>query len=776
MSKGFRIPKWLCLILFSLPLFAQSGGLVNGTRGFPVPNDATTGTALNATAVIDAAGQAITAGTSNTGVPTYVVVGGAGIFGHAVLASAGSLAACTMDTTIASAAGGYYVVNSTTVAGDCHAQSAAPANGTWVIGFLDASSTTAGSAALVNVSGLIYGGIASSGSVQGVVVSGIPTAYTDAAGLGNAVADAISANSGSPQSYDATSFSGVQTWGVNLPNITNLGQLKLPCATITNTFGTIVQSDIFNVFGCNGGNGGTKFQWGASLSLATNTAMWAFNNAGNPGNIYGSRLESMDFECGGKANSIGLNNNQAQELSEIAFVRTNNCPVAGFQISNTDGTYSSHDQNVHIQDVEGYMMSNTCTPTTDDLYVNGDMNVEIDKGTFSYSGCTTAPAEVARVSSVGFTGINLHLQSGASLTNVNGIVIGKDRASTNIFFEGTGFASFGTGTAQGGCGFVISNANSVKSLVLENTHSGNSGLTNLICDQINGNTITVANNPNLARYWLDASGAAYMEGGNCSDMSNGWCLANGNWTYYSGGATVYSVTGSTGTLAAANGSFSSSLIAPTPATADNSTKVATTAYVQSQGYGTASGLVTGNYGKAAGPAAMSDSGVAAGPYAVFWAIPGSVSTSTPIACSNTASKATVWGVSIPFPIRTSNVTYYVVSPDNSGNTYDLGLYNAAGSLVTHTGSLAGSSFAPTANHYTTQAWTTANTVIQPGDYWLALACSATSGTATFGYAYTWTNAPNTLESLATGGTLSNSITVPGANSFSNASSLQVVIY
>jgi hypothetical protein len=379
----------LFLLLAAYTAFAQSGGMVNGSRGFPVPNDSTTGTTLNSTAIIDSAGQAILAGTSNTSVPTYVVMGGAGTSGNANLAVYG-LAPCTMDATVSSAAGGYYVVNSTTTAGDCHPQSAAPASGTWVIGYLAASSTSSGSTALVAVDGFVYG---------------------------------------------------------------QPGYAPLVSPTFTGT-----------------------------------------------------------------------------------------------------------------------------------------------------------PA------------------------------------------------------------------------------------------------------------------------------------------------------------------------APTPATNDNSTALTNTAWVRNQGYGTASGLAAGNYPKANGTAGITDSGVTAGPYSTFWALPGSVSTSSPIACSGTANKATIWGVSIPFPIKTSNVAYYVVGADNTTNTYDLGLYNISGNLIAHTGMLAGTTFAPTASHYTSQPWTTANTVLQPGTYWLALTCSAISGTATFGYAYTWVNAGNTSENLTTGGALPSSVTVPGSSSFTNASTLQVVFF
>jgi hypothetical protein len=268
--------------------------------------------------------------------------------------------------------------------------------------------------------------------------------------------------------------------------------------------------------------------------------------------------------------------------------------------------------------------------------------------------------------------------------------------------------------------------------------------------------------------------------------------------------------------------------APTPTISDNSQKVATTAYVQGQGYVTTTAaqaafsgvgsctnqVVTGSNANAA-PTCSSlataqaganvqgngtkfqlsagspvsgdyasfdanknavDSTVVAGPYASFWAIPGSVSTTSPIACSSTASKATIWGISLTYPLKTSNVTYYVQGADNSANTYDLGLYSASGSLVVHTGSLAGTTFAPTASHYTSQPWTAANTVIQPGNYYLALTCSATSGTATFGYTYTWAANANATEGVGTGGSLPSSMSVPGSLAMTNASTLQAVVY
>lgn len=170
----------LALLIFSLPalLFAQAGGLINGTRGFPQPNDGTTGTTVNLLATINTSGNAIKATTGNTAVLTLIVVGGAGTSGNATLASNGTLAPCTMDATIASAAGGDFVIASTGTAGDCHPQSAAPTAGTWVVGYLAASATTSGSTALVIVDGFIYGGAGSGGGGATVTYTANQTAST----------------------------------------------------------------------------------------------------------------------------------------------------------------------------------------------------------------------------------------------------------------------------------------------------------------------------------------------------------------------------------------------------------------------------------------------------------------------------------------------------------------------------------------------------------------------------------------------------------------------
>jgi len=148
-------------------------------------NDSITGTALDTLATVNVAGNAIKATTSNTSVPTYIVESGAGTSGAAMLAALGTVP-CVMDATIASNANEDYVVASTITGGDCHPQSAAPSAGTWLVGHLLSTSTTAGSTALVKIDAFFYsnGGTALYG-VPGSVIRTMGSSFsTDANTIG----------------------------------------------------------------------------------------------------------------------------------------------------------------------------------------------------------------------------------------------------------------------------------------------------------------------------------------------------------------------------------------------------------------------------------------------------------------------------------------------------------------------------------------------------------------------------------------------------------------
>jgi hypothetical protein len=138
----------LLLVLLSGIGWAQSAGTVSQA------NAASTGTTLNYLASQTATNTMILA--SSTTAPAWIVTANAGTTGNPSLALTGQ-AGCNMDSTISSAAAGYYVIANAST-GQCHAQSAAPASGTWVVGTLAAASTTSGSTALVTISGYFYGG------------------------------------------------------------------------------------------------------------------------------------------------------------------------------------------------------------------------------------------------------------------------------------------------------------------------------------------------------------------------------------------------------------------------------------------------------------------------------------------------------------------------------------------------------------------------------------------------------------------------------------------
>jgi hypothetical protein len=57
------------------------------------------------------------------------------------------------------------------------------------------------------------------------------------------------------------------------------------------------------------------------------------------------------------------------------------------------------------------------------------------------------------------------------------------------------------------------------------------------------------------------------------------------------------------------------------------------------------------------------------------------------------------------------------------------------------------------------SWASSAT-IQPGKYYLAITASATSGCATLGYSSNMTFAGDVQETVSSGGTLNNSMTIP----------------
>jgi len=181
------------------------------------------------------------------------------------------------------------------------------------------------------------------------------------------------------------------------------------------------------------------------------------------------------------------------------------------------------------------------------------------------------------------------------------------------------------------------------------------------------------------------------------------------------------------------------------------------------GYPTTGTLVTGNYSKASGAGAIADSGVVAGPYSVPWPISLYSGGSTTASFNSTGGKAQLWGFGLTFPESTTQFSYYVQTADTGNCTYDIGVLNTSGNIAAsgnaHIGntSAAAGGFNSVGWHTTTLA---GSSTLQPGKYYIAITASATSGCAVLGAGSLPTFLSNTAESVSSGGTLNNGITIP----------------
>ena len=176
--------------------------------------------------------------------------------------------------------------------------------------------------------------------------------------------------------------------------------------------------------------------------------------------------------------------------------------------------------------------------------------------------------------------------------------------------------------------------------------------------------------------------------------------------------------------------------APTPSTSDNSTKIATTAYVQAQGF------------------VSSDST----PWFTQPTATGAVSFLT------TTNVAKLYGVvySSPTALVTTKVVYNVSAADTGSNTYDIGIVNSSGAVVAHIGPTSSATFAGTTG-WKTLNWTGSATITR-GKYYLAITTNCTASCAQIIGSSTsvgLTFAGGVSESVTSGGTLSGTITIPG---------------
>lgn len=102
--------------------------------------------------------------------------------------------------------------------------------------------------------------------------------------------------------------------------------------------------------------------------------------------------------------------------------------------------------------------------------------------------------------------------------------------------------------------------------------------------------------------------------------------------------------------------------------------------------------------------------------------------------SSIAGKAAFFGVVLPFPKITKQLTYTVGIADTSATTYDIGIYSGPSggvcTLLAHTGPKPGRS-AMTSGYHTVD-WRNGAVTLRPGRYYLAMTASSTKSVAVLG--------------------------------------------
>jgi len=195
--------------------------------------------------------------------------------------------------------------------------------------------------------------------------------------------------------------------------------------------------------------------------------------------------------------------------------------------------------------------------------------------------------------------------------------------------------------------------------------------------------------------------------------------------------TNFQVMGTT-TLAAAT--------ATTPSSSDNSTNVATTAFVKSQAYAAlASPALTGTPTAPTASAGDNSTKIATTAYVDGSYLPTSLAwghnfnATTTVPFNTSTGHMNVFGIFLSQPVKMSQITVYVATADNSANTYDLGLFSGASgssnNLIAHTGAVAGSTYFASGGSFTTIPFGS-TAILQPGRYYLALYANEASAPLT----------------------------------------------
>jgi hypothetical protein len=88
----------------------------------------------------------------------------------------------------------------------------------------------------------------------------------------------------------------------------------------------------------------------------------------------------------------------------------------------------------------------------------------------------------------------------------------------------------------------------------------------------------------------------------------------------------------------------------------------------------------------------------------------------------------LWGFLLPYNLTATQITYDVITADNTANNYDIGIYTNAGNLVVDIGPTPGTTFAPSKGFHTLP-WTEGSTNLGAGRYYLAFTTNCSTACA-----------------------------------------------
>lgn len=134
----------------------------------------------------------------------------------------------------------------------------------------------------------------------------------------------------------------------------------------------------------------------------------------------------------------------------------------------------------------------------------------------------------------------------------------------------------------------------------------------------------------------------------------------------------------------------------------------------------------------------------------------------------------LWGFLLPYNVTTTEMTYDVMTPDNSANNYDIGIFDNSGNLVVDIGPTPGTTFSPS-KAFRTLKWTQGSTGLAAGRYYLAFTTNCSSLCAKVAASTTYVSyAINLSAGTSAGGALPSTMTPP-ADTWNTGNQLTIVI-